>query len=310
MNLNHSIKHFGMAGSDSDSSALADMESVLESAAPELRTALEAAAIPHWFDCRILGSLVRLDERTAKEVLRELCRFPMVELVAVRDAWHVGEATRLAFRVYLAREERDRFRVLSARAAACFQGDEAELMIERLFHELVAEPEAASGELYAVWTAWTRAGKDRYLQALGVMLHELLTLPELNPLSRGFASVCLGWIMQGRQSQVEIEALAREALTLFRQVNELRGEAEACSLLGQALQKRGSLPEALREYQTAARIMRNLIRLEPENAHFQRPFRRAYVYRWRIPGPRSPRRRPARVSGVQADHAATGPKRT
>ncbi len=102
-----------------------------------------------------------------------------------------------------------------------------------------------------MWTAWTRAGKDRCLQALGDMLHELLKLPELDPLPRGFASVCLGWIMQGRQSQGRIETLAREALSLFRQVNEPRGEAEACRLLGQALQKRGSLPEALAEYDAA-----------------------------------------------------------
>ena len=234
-----------MAGSDPDGSALADMELVLGSATPALRAAFEAAAIPHWFDGRILGRLVQVDERTAKEVLQELCRLPLVELFAVRDGWQVGESTRLAFRVHLAREEPNRFRRLSTRAAGCFPGDEPELVIERLFHELVAEPDSASWELYTVWTAWTRAGKDRCLQALGAMLHELLKLPELDPLPRGFASVCLGWIMQGRQSQGQIEALAREALTLFRQVNELKGEAEACSLLGQALQKRGSLPEAL-----------------------------------------------------------------
>jgi tetratricopeptide (TPR) repeat protein len=158
----------------------------------------------------------------------------------------------------------------TAGSAGCIQGDKPELVIERLFHGLVAEPESASGELYTVWTAWTREGKDRCLQALGVMLHELLKLSELDPLARGFATLCLGWIMQGRQSQGKIEALAREALTLFRQLNEPKGEAEACCLLGQALHKRGSLLEALREYETAKRIMLRLTRREPENAHFQR----------------------------------------
>src|ERR1700730_8781686 len=148
--------------------------------------------------------------------------------------------------------------------------DKPELVIERLFHKLVAEPDSASAELYTVWAAWTRAGEDRCLQSLGMMLYELLKLPKLDPLSRGFATVCLGWIMQGRQSQVEIEALSREALTLFRQVNEPRGEAEACCLLGQTLQKRGSLHEALREYEGAKRIMLRLTRREPENARFQR----------------------------------------
>jgi hypothetical protein len=105
-------------------------------------------------------------------------------------------------------------------------------VIERLFHELVAEPDSATRELYSVWTAWSRARKNEFLQALGVMLRELLKLPELGPLARGFATLCLCWIMQGRLAQVELEAMAREALSLFRQVSEPAGEAEACCLLG------------------------------------------------------------------------------
>ena len=84
--------------------------------------------------------------------------------------------------------------------------------------------------------------------------------------------------MQGRQSQGKIEALAREALTLFRQVNEPKGEAEACCLLGQALQKRGSLGEALCEYEAAKRIMLRLTQCEPQNAHFQRDL--SVVHTW------------------------------
>ena len=110
------------------------------------------------------------------------------------------------------------------------------------------------------------------------MLRELLRLPEFRPLPRGFASVCLGWIVQGRQSQDKIEALAREALTLFRQIHEPKGEAEACSLLGQALQKRGSLPKALAEFEAAKRIMLRLTRREPENVHFQRDLSVAHTY--------------------------------
>src|SRR5215469_3960765 len=155
-------------------------------------------------------------------------------------------------------------------AGACFKGDEPNLIIERLFHELVAEPDSATGELYAIWTAWTRAGKDQFLQLLGMMLRELLKLPKLAPLARGFGTLCFGWIMQGRLAQVEIEATAREALSLFRQVSEPVGEAEACCLLGQALQKRGFLLEAICQYEAAKEIMQRLTQREPENANFQR----------------------------------------
>src|ERR1700758_5102277 len=126
-------------------------------------------------------------------------------------------------------------------AGACFQGDKPDIVIERLFHKLVAEPDSATGELYAVWAAWTRAGKEQFLQLLGMMLRELLKLPKLAPSARGFGTLCFGWIMQGRLAQVEIETMAREAVSLFRQVSEPLGEAEARCLLGQALQKRGFL---------------------------------------------------------------------
>jgi hypothetical protein len=148
--------------------------------------------------------------------------------------------------------------------------DAPEVVSGQILRELVAEPKSASEKLYAVWARWTRAGKEQSLQVLAVMLREALKLPELVPLARGYATVCLGWIMQGRLSQVEIEALARTALTLFQQVGEAKGEAEACCLLGQALQKRGSLPEAFREYEFAKRIMLRLTLREPENADFQR----------------------------------------
>jgi tetratricopeptide (TPR) repeat protein len=157
------------------------------------------------------------------------------------------------------------------------ESEEPARVIERLFHELVAEPDSATGELYSVWTAWSRAGKDEFLQALGVMLRELLKLPDLGPLARGFATLCLGWIMQGRLAQVELEAMAREALGLFRQVSEPTGEAEASCLLGQTLQKRGLLSEALREYESAKQIMQRLTQLEPENTNFQRDLSMAHT---------------------------------
>src|SRR5437667_8094186 len=108
----------------------------------------------------------------------------------------------------------------TAGSSACFQGDKAELVIERLFHELVAQPASASRKLYTLWVAWAREGRGRCLQALAVMLRKLLKLPELDPLPQSFATLCLGWIMQGQHSQRRTEALAREALTLFRQINE------------------------------------------------------------------------------------------
>src|SRR5258708_38952005 len=93
-----------------------------------------------------------------------------------------------------------------ARRVSLIHDDEPEVVSERLLRELIAEPKPAAEKLYAVWTCWTRAGKEQSLRALAVMLREALKLPELSPLARGYATVCLGWIMQARLSQAEIEA--------------------------------------------------------------------------------------------------------
>jgi tetratricopeptide (TPR) repeat protein len=261
------MKRLTAASEDAEALTLATMELVLGQARPEVQSAFEAAAIPHWFDAAILAHMLQVKDETANMLLEELHRLPMIESFAVRKGWNVHEATRLAVRARLAREQQDRFRRLSSRAAAFFQGEGSELVVERLFHQLVAEPDLGTDELYAVWMRWTQASRDQNLQALAVMLRELLEIPNLGVLSRGFASVCRGWIMQERLPQREIETLARNALGLFRQMDNAIGEAEARQLLGQNLEKRGS-PDALGEYLMFKQIMQGLIQGDPDNTHW------------------------------------------
>src|SRR4029077_6570237 len=133
-----------------------------------------------------------------------------------RDGWNVHEATRLTIRAKLSREQPERFRFLSARAAVCFPGDEPHLVIETIFHRLVADANAGGEQLYGVWMRWEKAGWHQSLQALGLMLREILDLPTLAELPRGLATVCLGWIMRERLSQREIQTLAHKAFVLLR----------------------------------------------------------------------------------------------
>jgi tetratricopeptide (TPR) repeat protein len=270
MKFHDIIDRLDAARNDPEALTLATLELVLEPASPKMRAAFEVAAIPHWFNADILAHMMQVGREEVNSVLEELCRLPMVESFSARNGWNVHEATRLAFRARLARQEPDSFRELSIRAANFFQGEKLELVVERLFHKLVAEPNLAGEELYAVWICWTRTRKDQSLQALGIMLRELLKLPELGLLPRAYATVCLGWIMQDRLRNQEIDALAREALTLFRQAPDIVGEGEAHCLLGQVLQRCGCSGEALREYEAFRQIMLQLTQRDPEHAGWRR----------------------------------------
>ncbi len=65
---------------------------------PWLREALEAAAIPHWFNAKILGKLLEVDETTSERFIAGLKELPFVERFEARGGWNVHEATRLALR--------------------------------------------------------------------------------------------------------------------------------------------------------------------------------------------------------------------
>jgi len=112
--------------------ALATLDIVLSGYPPELREALEAAAIPHWFTKDILAKLLNVHDDQAAAYFEQLQRLPMVEPFPARDAWNVREATRLALRSELAATQLTKLRKLSTLAVPCFKGDEPHQRIERL----------------------------------------------------------------------------------------------------------------------------------------------------------------------------------
>jgi tetratricopeptide (TPR) repeat protein len=150
--------------------ALATLDIVLSGYPPELREALEAAAIPHWFTKDILAKLLNVHDDQAAAYFEQLQRLPMVEPFPARDAWNVHEATRLALRSELAATQLTKLRKLSTLAVPCFKGDEPHQRIERLYHELVSDPSQAGSALSALRQEWE--DKEELL-ALGPLLLEL-----------------------------------------------------------------------------------------------------------------------------------------
>lgn len=114
------------------------LESVLESLSEEVRQAVWAIAVPHWFDDRILAALCPEFATQAAEIYQELQRLSFVEVFEGRGH-NIHEATRSVLLDRLWNDRPDEFKFISARAAEYF-ADDAENVAEWLYHKSVGEP--------------------------------------------------------------------------------------------------------------------------------------------------------------------------
>jgi tetratricopeptide (TPR) repeat protein len=270
MDFEEAISRLQAAQGNPEKLTLATVDIVLATHEPALRTALEAAAVPHWFDARILSALLETNEAVASKWVEELRQLPMVEAFPAHDAWNVHEATRLALRRRLASEEVSRLHALSALAAKCFENDGPASRVETIYHRLLAAPEQAADELERLWKEWNGAGHYEPLQALSVALGELILADQLTPSARARSLVCFGLIRSGMLPLRKAKELSREALKLFHNLGHESGEADARNQLGNILRAEGNLAGALREYEAYKQIMERLTQCDPDNTDWQR----------------------------------------
>ena len=165
MNIDDLIAELQAAQGDPAKLTLATLDAVLSGTGrPELRPAVEAASIPHWFDADILACLMETDAQSAGDIVAQLRTLPMVEDFPARHGWNVHEATRLALRNHLLETDPERFRRLSARAASCLSGDDPHHRIEAVYHRLVADPQDGADALRQLYSSWFFEGRYEHLQ--------------------------------------------------------------------------------------------------------------------------------------------------
>ncbi len=235
------------------------LDVALGSRDPSVRDVIEAAAVPHWFTESILARLlgtVEIDERC-----QGVERLPKVERFAARDGWSVHENTRRALRQRLAIKSPERLQELSKRAIQCFEGEEAHLCIERVFHKLVAVPDEGQKELSTLWRDWVDAGLHEPLRALSVVVEELVQTTPLNPVAEARVLLCSAdprWL-----PLAQCEYRARQSFHLFRHCRDRAGQASAHTLLGDLLSERGLRQDALAEYHEGEKIRSELVTEDP-----------------------------------------------
>lgn len=114
----------------------------LESLSPQVRDALQAVAIPHWFDLLFLAALLNKPPESCHAIFDSLTRLSMVESCPGRG-YNVHERSRFLLLEEVGRESRDQLLQLSQRAAIhCghYASDEEIWQIEMIYHLLIADP--------------------------------------------------------------------------------------------------------------------------------------------------------------------------
>jgi hypothetical protein len=145
MNNESLLKALLDAKGDPQKLALATIDAFFSAGGDDMRRAIEAAAMPHWFNSTILEEL--LDEELKPRVqtlLGEISGLPFCEPFEQRQGFNVNKVSRSAIRNRLFIEHRGRFVALTKHAIDVFNGDSISDRLERAFHMLWAAPECAS----------------------------------------------------------------------------------------------------------------------------------------------------------------------
>jgi tetratricopeptide (TPR) repeat protein len=272
MDLEDTLKILRVAGGDPYRLVLSNVDLFLsermESERAILRVALEVASVPHWFDEKILSSLLELP--LADDVLTitsQLLRLPVIESFPARgpSAANVRGTSRLILRERMKNEAPDRLSLLSKHAKACFEGAAPHLRIEALYHAFSINAEVAEQEFTALCEEWQSMGRDEELLALGVVLDELLVAGLPAGALRASVLYQLARIRYNYQPLSVTADQTREAVAEAEQSGALWQIANAKDLAGKALNDQGNFTEALSAYRASLSIRHRLVAQDPDN---------------------------------------------
>jgi len=251
--------------------ALGNLDSMLAGQPPGLLRALEAAVIPHDWDDALLARLLDPDlAPAAAEWAEKLRALPIVSRLPGSERCTVHEVTRAALRDRL--HQQGRLAIYSMRALRALgplppQASVAE-EIERLSHQLLAEPELGAEALETAWRAWDEKGRPDALNQLACALEEIL--PHLAVPARSRALLRRATIRAASRPATEILAQAVEAENLFARLGHRRRQAQALTLIGDTHVTLGDIASARAAYEQALSLRKAMLEIDPTIFQWQR----------------------------------------
>jgi RNA polymerase sigma-70 factor, ECF subfamily len=266
MDIDVAISKLKSGQGNVDELTLATLDIIFERT-PDMQVVIEAAAVPHWFDVSILSRLLDIDTCGANMQFERLLALPVVEAFPARKGCNVHEATRLALRKRLHRDDPQRFQLLAQRAFSCFGDDDNVSKVEAIYHGLNGSPDTGAVELRELWRRWTDEGRHEWLHSLYLVIVELLSGGQLAPAPRARALLCQSASPHGRMRLTDAESCAREAATILTALEREQDEVDARTQLGEILLRKGESNEALAQYDRCSAILKRTPESEEQQYH-------------------------------------------
>ena len=245
-----------------------------------IKDALLAAAVPHWCDRDALASLLQVTPEEADRLFRELSTLTVIEPFPARGkgAINVHENTRLALREHLRTTNAPLWQALSARARAhVAQSEEPHARIEALYHLFATDQSAAAEECEAMDREFNVEGRTEVRHALALALRELTAAGWLTGAAEVEALLSPLEVRNARgEAGAQFEAEARELVEIARKMSVPSGIGRAQCLLGDVLQTKGHLDDALAAFREFLAIYQRLTGTDPSNVGWQRELAAAH----------------------------------
>ena len=238
-----------------------------------IKDALVAAAVPHWCDRDFLAALLDTTPEEGERLLGQLRALTVVEPFPARGehAVNVHEAARLALREHLRVTDAARWKALSTRARAhVCQGTEPHTRIEALYHLFATNQPAAAAACEALDREFTDGGRPEVRHALALALRELTAGGWLTESAQVEALLAPLRVRHWRGEAAQLEAEARDVADLARTASDPSGIGRTQLLLGDVLETKGRLDEALAAFREFLAISQRLVSTDPSNADWQR----------------------------------------
>jgi tetratricopeptide (TPR) repeat protein len=264
------------AKGDDEKITLATVEIAASSQANELqnlvREAIYAAAVPHWFDEKILTALLNgTTPETASQLYRILEDLSFVEGFPRYQACSVHERARSHLLAFLNRESPEKYQLYSSRCFEYFRsGTTPHMLIEAAYHLLIAAPDVGAGAIGGLYDQWSQSGAWETLQAMAAALDELLRFRRLEGLASAAALDVVASIRAPYQSLAETQSLLDQALEIYRRLGDTRQESVVLNELGDIQRAQGDLDGAQRSFEASMEIRKKLAERDPENTEWQR----------------------------------------
>ena len=230
------------------------LESVLESLSAEVRQAVWAIAVPHWFDDRILAALCPELAPRATKIYQALQALSFVEVFEGRGH-NIHEATRSLLLDRLWNDRTDEFKLISARAAEYFENDESNA-VEWLYHKSIGEPigDALDTVMQPSDHNLRRSESEVILKAL----KEQIAADRVDATVTAEVTYWSGCVHDRfYEADEALENYAR-AIEIYRQVGDRLGEANTLKAIADVLQFKKQTDEALENYARAIEIYRQV----------------------------------------------------